>query len=422
MSFIKTWFHNVWAIMTNELKGIFRDSGVLIIFFLGGLGYPIVYSLIYHNGILEDTPIAVVDESASSYSRRYIREMDATREVSVTYSCMNMEEAKKLLQERKVNGIVYFPRDFGEKIVRGETAKLSIYADMSSFLYYKNLLMSSNFVMLEEIKSIQVEKYSAAGYTDQEISQLVEPMRYEDNNPYNKAFSYGIFFLSAALLIVIQQTMFYGMSLRVGTMREQNRGISSLPHGLEGVGMGRVVFGRAAAYWLLYLMIGMYVAYLVPSLSGLPQRGDFWDILVLLLFYLTDCVFFCIAWSSIITKRETVFVLFLFMSPIALFLTGFSWPVSAFPNFWRWFSYIFPSTFGCQAFININTAGGDLSTVKDLMLAMTVQMIVYYLLSNVAAYVEIWVGKHRAAIEEKKDLIVGKVEKRIEDRFGIDLD
>ncbi len=421
MSFVKTWLHNFLNIMLHELRGIFKDVGVLIIFFVGGLGYPIVYSLVYHNGILEDTPIAVVDDSADPYSRRYIRELDATREVSVAYSCVNMEEARSLLQKRKVNGIVYFPRDFGEKVVRGETAKLSIYADMSSFLYYKNLLMGANFVMLDEIKNIQIERFSAAGYSGQTLSQLVEPMKYEDNNPYNRAFSYGIFFLSAALLLVIQQTMFYGMSLRAGTMREESHSPALLPSVVEGSGVGRVVLGRGAAYWLLYMGIGMYIAYIVPAAFGLPQRGDFWDIFILLLFFITDCVLFCSTWSSLITRRETVFILFLFMSPVALFLTGFSWPTSAFPAFWKYFSYIFPSTFGCQAFINLNTAGGDLSTVRDLIAALAVQTIVYYVLSSVAIYVENWIIRHKELLQQKRTLVEARIGRGLGDRVSMDL-
>ena len=162
----------------------------------------------------------------------------------------------------------------------------------------------------------------------------------------------------------------------------------------------------------------MYVAYLVPAAFGLPQRGDFWDILVLLLFYISDCVLFCSTWSSLITRRETVFVLFLFMSPIALFLTGFSWPTSAFPAFWKYFSYIFPSTFACQAFINLNTAGGDLATVRELIVALAIQTIVYYVLSSVAIYVENWIIRHKEKIQEKRQAVEERIEKRIESRLG----
>ena len=413
-SYIHTWLHDAWEIALHEFRSIFRDGGVLLIFFVAGLAYPLLYNVIYSNGILEDSPIAVVDEAVCSESRRYIREMDATREVKVAYRCVNMAEAEQLMQERKVNGIVLFPRDFGEKLARMETATLSVYCDMSSFLYYKNALMAANHVMLQEIGQIQLERYAAAGFTDIEAAQLVQPVPYEENNPYNNAFSYSFFLLSAILLIIIQQTLFYGMSLLAGTMREENRSFASLPDRFHGHGVGRIVLGRGAAYWFLYMGIGMYIAFIVPAIFGLPQRGNYWDILLLLLFFVTDCVFFSMTWSTLVTKRETVFVLFLFMSPICLFLTGTSWPTAAIPGFWKVFSYIFPSTFGVQAFINMNSAGGDLATAHDQMIALTIQTVLYFVLAMAAVSLENWVIRNRERIREEGA-------RRIEERFGVDL-
>ena len=413
-SYIHTWLHDAWEIALHEFRSIFRDGGVLLIFFVAGLAYPLLYNVIYSNGILEDSPIAVVDEAVCSESRRYIREMDATREVKVAYRCVNMAEAERLMQERKVNGIVLFPRDFGEKLARMETATLSVYCDMSSFLYYKNALIAANHVMLQEIGQIQLERYAAAGFTDIEAAQLVQPVPYEENNPYNNAFSYSFFLLSAILLIIIQQTLFYGMSLLAGTMREENRSFASLPDRFHGHGVGRIVLGRGAAYWFLYMGIGMYIAFIVPAIFGLPQRGNYWDILLLLLFFVTDCVFFSMTWSTLVTKRETVFVLFLFMSPICLFLTGTSWPTVAIPGFWKVFSYIFPSTFGVQAFINMNSAGGDLATAHDQMIALTIQTVLYFVLAMAAVSLENWVIRNRERIREEGA-------RRIEERFGVDL-
>lgn len=387
-TYLKNWFSDLWNVFTHELKTIFADGGFLIIFFVAGFGYPLLYHLIYMNGVLEDTPIAVVDNADCAESRRYVREVDATRELRVAYRCTDMLEARKLMEERKVNGILMFPEDFGTKLANLETAHISIYADMSSFLYYKNLLMGSEFVMLHEIGNIQLERYAEAGFTDQESRQLIKAIPYTENLPYNRTFSYSIFLMSAILMLIIQQVMFYGMTMLAGTAREENRSIATLPAHLHAHGVSRVVFGRGAVYWLLFMGLGMYITMIVPAICGLPQRGHYADIMVLLLFFVTDCVVFCQAWSSFINKRETVFVMLLFISPICLFLTGFSWPTTSFPLFWKVFSWLFPSTFGCTGFININTAGGDLLTIRPQLMAMTIQTAVYYILSCIAIYAE----------------------------------
>lgn len=378
--YIKGWFRDVWGVFTHELKTIFTDGGVMIIFFVAGFGYPILYNFVYKNGVLEDTPIAVVDNADCSESRQFIREVDATREVEIAYRCVDMQEAKDLMAKRKVNGIIYIPDDFGDKLASVETAKLSIYADMSSFLYYKNLLMGTEFVMLNRIHMSH------------------EAIPYTENLPYNRTFSYSIFLISAILMLIVQQVMFYGMSMLAGTAREENRGFATLPEHLHGRGVMRVVAGRGAIYWLLFMGIGIYIGCVIPGLFGLPQRGSYWNILVLLMFYVLDCVFFSMTWSSMIWRRETVFVLLLFMSPICVFLTGFSWPTTAIPGFWRAFSYLFPSTFGCQAFINLNTAGGSLDVVRSQMTTIAVQTAIYAFTACVAVYLEQIVVRKRASL------------------------
>ncbi len=413
-TYFGSWLLDFWEIFTHELRLIFSDSGVMVIFFLAGLAYPLLYNVMYLNGILNETPIAIVDNADCSASRRFAREVDATRECAVKYHCVNVLEAQELMKEGKIRGYLYFPSDFGDKLARMETATVSAYADMSSFLYYKNILMASNQVMLKEVGSIQMERYAAAGFTGAQAAQLVQAIPYEENNPYNRAFSYSLFLLSAILLVIVQQTLFYGMSMLVGTAREENRSFAILPDRLEGHGVGRVVLGRGLAYWLIYMGIAIYIACIVPAIFGIPQRGNFWDILLLLLFFVTDCVMFSMTWSSLITRRESVFLLFLVVSPICLFLTGFSWPTAAFPEFWKWFSYIFPTTFGCQGFINLNTAGGDLWTAHDQMIAMTIQTIIYFLAACVAIYVENWVIRHKEKLSEKK--------REIAERVGVDLD
>ena len=392
MSYFRNLLSDFGRVVSRELRQIFSDSGVILIFFVAGLVYPVLYNFVYLNGIYDDMPVAVVDNADCFESREYIRKCDATREISIAYHCVNMDEARRLMEQRKVKGIMMFPAEFGEKLARKETANLSIYCDMSRFFYYKCLMMGANHVMLQDLGDIKIERYTGAGMTEQEALQLVQAMPYEENNPYNPAFSYSIFLISVILLIIVQQTMFYGMCILNGTMRERGGSFAVVPGRENQRGGLRIVFGRGAAYWLVYMAIGLYIAIIVPAMFGIPQRGEFWNIVLLTTVFVTDCVFFSMTWSSFIKRRESVFVLFLIMSPICVFLTGTSWPVSAIPGFWRAFSCIFPSTFGAQAFINLSTAGGALSNAGGQMTNMLIQTDVYLVLATVLTYI----GNRRA--------------------------
>ena len=68
---IKNILKDTWFVFCIELQRIFSDKGIIIIFFLAGLVYPILYSYIYGKENLTDVPVAVVDLDHSADSRRY---------------------------------------------------------------------------------------------------------------------------------------------------------------------------------------------------------------------------------------------------------------------------------------------------------------------------------------------------------------
>ncbi|MDD7456389.1 MAG: hypothetical protein PUK70_09130 [Bacteroidales bacterium] len=56
------------------------------------------------------------------------------------------------------------------------------------------------------------------------------------------------------------------MSILAGTNREDNKSFVSLPDKLEGHGCVRIVPGSGAAYWLLFMGIGTYIAIISPTI------------------------------------------------------------------------------------------------------------------------------------------------------------
>ena len=397
ITYIGRWLRDTWGIFVNELRMISKDSGVMLIFCFAGLVYPILYNWIYEDGVVNEMPVAVVDLSGGSYSRRYVRELDATRECAVAYDCVSMQEAQRLMEEQKGHGIVYIPAEFDDNLVQMRQGVISTYADMSTFLYYKNMTLATNQVMLDEVHQIQTERYAAAGYVGQDATQLIEPVQYDAFLKYNPAISFTMFFVYMALMMILQQVMFYGSSTLAGTLREEGRSFVTLTDNLSGHGMGRVVLGRGFAYYLIFILLGVYGALLVPNLFHLPMHCRWWEMLVFLLFYVADIIFFSFTWSTFIAKRETVLVMLLFVTPIAVFLTGFTWPVSNFPPIWNALSYIFPSTFGCRGYMNLCNSG-TLDAIAPELRIITIQTVVYFVLASLAALME----SKRVASERKK--------------------
>ena len=138
--------HDISRAFVTEYKLLFTDAGALLFIIFLPLAYPVLYSLVYNPEIMKDIPVAVVDDCRTPMSRQYARMLDATDLVKVAGYAANMQEAKTMLNRKDVFGVVHLPEDFSRKVGRGEQADIEVYADMSVFLRYKNIMSATTVV------------------------------------------------------------------------------------------------------------------------------------------------------------------------------------------------------------------------------------------------------------------------------------
>lgn len=368
---------DLFYIWKQEFRNIFRDQGVLIFFILVPLAYPLLYGFIYTDEVARDVPVVVVDDSHTTLSREYLRRVDATADVALIARCGDMEEAKRMLKERKAYGIVYIPSDFSDNINKGKQSQVSIYCDMSGLLYYKAILLSNTAVSLEMNKDIKIAL--AGNTTDRQDEITAYPIKYEDVAMFNPTNGFAAFLIPAVLMLLIQQTLLLGIGLSAGTAREKNKFKDLIPVNDRYHGTLRIVLGKGLCYFMVYVLVSMYVLVVVPRIFSLNQIGMPQDLLMFVLPYLAACIFFSMTASILIRNRETCMLIFVFTSLPLLFISGVSWPGAAIPAFWKYFSYIFPSTFGINGFIRINNMGATLSEVAFEYKALWIQAGVYFI-------------------------------------------
>ena len=369
--------HDLFYIWKQEFRTTFRDQGVLIFFVLVPLVYPLIYSFIYTNETIREVPTVVVDNSRSSLSREYLRKVDASPETSIVAHCADMEEAKLMLKDRKAYGIIYIPAHFSDDIARGKQTQVSIFCDMSGLLYYKALLTANTNVSLAMNADIKMKRAGNTTARQDEITAY--PIEYEDVAIFNPTNGFAAFLIPAVLILIIQQTLLLGIGLSAGTAREQNRFKDLVPINRHYNGTLRIVMGKGLSYFMVYSLVAVYILCVVPRLFSLNQIAIPGVLTLFALPYLAACIFFAMTVSIAIRNRETCMLLFVFTSVPLLFLSGISWPGAAMPEFWRYFSYIFPSTFGINGYVRINSMGATLNEVSFEYQALWIQTGIYFL-------------------------------------------
>ena len=370
-------------IFLSELRTIFSDAGVLIFFILVPLGYPLLYTFIYNKETIREVPVAVVDNSRTKISREYLRRLDATADVQIVSHCADMAEARDLVREREAYGVVEIPADFSKSLNRGKQTSVSIFVDMSGLLYYKAILTSNTNVSLSMNADIKAQRAGAT--TAQQEAVSVQPIAYEEVSLFNPTNGFASFLIPAVLILLIQQTLILGVGMAAGTAREAGRLGRLLPAMERRGGLMRIILGKGAAYLLVYLPISVYVLGIVPHLFRLNQLSNPWTLPLFVVPYLMACISFPLALSAILKHRETVILLVVFTSVPLLFISGISWPGSSIPDFWRYVSYIFPSTFGINGFIKANNMGAPLAYLRTECTMLWLQAFLYFFVA-VAMY------------------------------------
>lgn len=374
---------DVFYIWKREIRKCFKDQGVLIFFILVPLGYPLLYAFIYTQEVVREVPVVAVDEDHSFLSREFIRKVDATPDVQIIAYSNDMADAKLAMMEHKAYGILRIPSDFSKKINHinlWEQAYVQAYCDMGSMFYYKCLYSSCTDVSLDMNRKIKIQRMGNTT-TDREEEISTSPIEYTNVALFNPQSGYACFLIPAVLMLILQQTLVFGIGMSAGTAVETNRFKNLVPINRHYNGTIRIVFGKALCYLMIYMLVAAWVLLVVPHLFSLNQLGHPTSLSLFILAYLLACIFFAMTVSVFVRNREKPMILFAFFSVPMLFLSGISWPGSGIPTFWKYVSYIFPSTFGINGFVRMNNLSAELADVETEYHALWLQTGIYFIIT-----------------------------------------
>lgn len=372
---IITYIIDVAKVWMHEYKQIFKDEGTLLFVILVPLLYPVLYSWIYNNEVVKEVPVAVVDCSHSAMAREFVRHCDASSDVKVAYRCNSLEEAKDLVGHQKVYGVIYMPEDFGTRLGRMEQAHVSVYCNMGLMLTYKAIFQTCTAVAADLNSRIQIELSGA--YTAREGELTASPINVRDVPMFNNTGGYGNFILPGVLVLVLQQVLLLGIGMAYGTSYEKHGFVRLKPMLERNFGLSRIMVGRTLGFLVLFVMLSAWVLLAIPRIFNFVHIMPCGEFLLFTIPYLLACIFFAITFSFIVRQRENVMLLVVFTSVPFLFMSGVSWPKSNIPEIWQWTGYLFPSTFGIQGFIKLNTMGCLFSDIWPEIKALWMQVIVY---------------------------------------------
>ncbi|PIE99659.1 MAG: ABC transporter permease [Polaribacter sp.] len=378
--------------MVWEYKLILKDKAVFFSFIGVALIVSFLYSYIYSNEILTNLPVAVVDMDNSTHSRQLLRMVDASEQVHLNQKYPQISDAEKAFNKNEVRGIIIIPNDFSRKLQRGEQPAISVYADASYMLYYKQIVTAIQKTVGYMNAGVQLKKTMANRKSTEQAKDNVLAIRGKTVNLFNPSSGYATFLIPIVLIIIFQTTILTSIGILVGTMTENKLFSRLYPHSDEFLGTLPIVMGKATTYLLMGIAILLVMTTIVMPLFNIPMRTSILNVIVYLFPFLLSLVYLGIFLTGFFKKREDAILLIMFTSIPSLLLTGYSWPTTATPIWIQVLSYFIPSTLGSKGFVSLTQMGADFSVVKSYWL-MQWALCLFYLTLAVLTYKRMYLAE-----------------------------
>ncbi len=370
--------HIAW----REFRAIATSYSVLLVLVGGVFAYGLLYNYMYAPNVVREVPIAVVDHSHTALSRRYVRLLDATPDVSVAYHAQDMAEAKELMQRARVYGILYLPNDFEEHLLRGEPSVFPFYATTDAFLYYE-ATERANLEVMEamdgEYRTQLIEFLSLGGLASVATQS---PVTVVGTALYNPIEGYGVYLIPSVLMIIIFQTLMMLVAMMSNRKCEHPlfASLAPIPVGSTRLALS-IVCGKALTYFVLYAIFAFFLVGLLPLIFDIPHTASWGSLAVLLIPYILGTSFLGLALSRWYADAEAPILLIAFFSIGLIFLSGVSYPYELIPWYWQAVHYLIPAAPAVLAYVGLASMDAILPDVWPQLIALYVQMVVYFVLA-----------------------------------------
>lgn len=378
----------VWRVLRYELHRIRRDRGVLLVLFGAPLIYSLLYAAAYAPQQVREIPVAVIDQCHTPSSRRLIRHLDGSEACRIVAQPTDLVEARELLFDRKIYGILLLPADWDRSLAAGRQATAVLYLDGSYLLIYRTLFAAWVKVLAATGTEVELRRLHGQGIELQSAEETVAPIRYEQHNLFNPDAGYATFVMPAVLVLILQQTLLIAIGMAGGRWREEGLYRTLATDRRRHTAAGAVVVGRSAAYLLAELPVALYLFGVHYRLFGYPSLGGTATLVGVLVLYAVAVILLGVALSTLFRRREEPLMLLFWCSIPLLMVSGVSFPREAMPAALTALGAAIPSTHAINAVIRLRTMGASVAEIAPELAALAGQGVIFALFA--------WLGvRHR---------------------------
>lgn len=310
------------------------------------------------DGVVQHTPVGIVDLDQSDLSRKLTRNLAAFPQVSIEKTYSNYQEALDGVKRGEVFGFFFIPENFSEKALGFNKPTLSFYINYSYFspasMQYKGFKTLSVLANGGIVSSA----LSSLGMPSEMTAATLQPVVTHVHALHNPWSSYN-YYLSASFvpcllaLIMLLITVFtIGMEWHAGTSRNWMR--------TAGNSIILATVTKLFPHTFIFTAVGSVIQFMMYCVYGLPLNCNPWHMILAMFLLVVACQSFALTVCCLVPNFRYASTICTLLGMLSFSYCGFSVPEEAMYSWIRPLGYLMPIKYYFKISIDQALNGVDL--------------------------------------------------------------
>lgn len=305
---------------------------------------PILVTLFFtslmEQGMPHEMPVGVVDQDNTTMTRKLTRLLDSFQTTDVVAHYSTVEEAREAIQEGKIYAFMYFPEHTTDELLAQRQPKVSFYYSNTSLLAGQLLYKDMKVMCTLGNAAVGRATLQAKGFTDSQITALLQPIALDTHTVGNPWLSYNIYLSAMIVPGCLLLFVFLITSYSLGTEMKFNTNKKLMA--LAGDNLFAAVIGKLAPQTLIFVAeIFLALVYMFGILQ-FPAPGGTATLLFLGTLAVVASQGFALLIFSIIPSLRMSMSICSLWAVLSFSLVGSAFPVFAMDKPLEMLSNLFP--------------------------------------------------------------------------------
>lgn len=347
--------HPFVKVLRRELERFRHRKTLWFITIIGPLAGFFLVAYIFSANVPRKLPVAVVDLDHTNLSRQMTRMVDAAPIASVNRNFANLAEARKAIEDGKVEAVLSIPEGTERDILKGKSSNVALYLNNANVV--KGGLLNSGIRRALSTLSagIKLQVQMKSGMTQDQALTQVMPVQLRQVLLFNPYTSYS-YYLTAGLLPVVLIVFVLLSSLYV-MGDELYRGTGKSWIAAADGSFSWALTGKLIPYTIIYFFIALVMNLILFRFLGMPLRGNYHVILISELLLILCYQSFAIMLLALTSNMRLSMSLGSAYSMLALTYSGLTFPIMGMSHLGQIIASAFPFTYWLKILVSQSLRG-----------------------------------------------------------------